>query len=62
MIKTVMLVLVYNVHTGEVVKLIEPMPGFELAADCDKAVKLLQPARGEFAYRAWCLTPAAIDI
>ena len=47
---------------GEVVKLVDPVPGFNTLQECQEALKLVPVSRGLYRYKAWCLTPSDIDI
>jgi hypothetical protein len=62
MIKTFLLVVVFDMQTGEVLKIIEPIPGFETFVDCEAARLLLPVSKTNIGYRAWCLTPRDIRI
>ena len=62
MVKTFLLVAVYNSQTGEVLKILDTLPGFQLLSDCQKAMTMLPPPKGVITYKAWCLTPSDISI
>lgn len=62
MIKTFLVIAVFHSQTGEVVKLIDPVPGFATLKECQEALKLVPTHKGIYRYRAWCLTPSDISI
>ena len=62
MIRTFLMIAVFNSQTGEVVKLVDPVPGYNTLQECQEALKLVPVSRGLYRYRAWCLTPSDIDI
>jgi len=62
MIRTFLMIAMFNSQTGEVVKLVDPVPGFNTLRECQEALKLVPVSRGLYRYRAWCLTPSDIDI
>lgn len=62
MIRTFLMIAMFNSQTGEVVKLVDPVPGFNTLQECQEALKLVPVPRGLYRYRAWCLTPSDIDI
>jgi hypothetical protein len=56
------MIAIFHSQMGEVVKLIDPVPGFATLKECQEALKLVPTHKGIYRYRAWCLTPSDISI
>jgi hypothetical protein len=57
-----MVVVLFNVQSGEVIRLADTAPGFRTVAECLKALTLLPKSKNNVQYMGWCLTPKDIRV
>lgn len=62
MVYTFMVVVLFNVQSGEVLKIADKAPGFRTVGECLKALTLLPKSTNNVQYMGWCLTPKDIQV